>query len=40
MGVFVWSTKSHMNEITKGFPVQSHVLNDSDIVILDDVRIS
>ena len=38
MGVFVWSTNSHLNEITGGFPVQSLRLNDSDIIVLDDVR--
>ena len=40
MGVFVWSTNSHINEITGGFPVQSLRLNDSDIIDLDDVRTS
>ena len=40
MGVFVWSTNSHLNEITGGFPVQSLRLNDSDIIVLDDVRTS
>lgn len=40
MGVFVWSTNSFINEITGGFPVQSLALNDSDIIVLDDVRTS
>lgn len=40
MGVFVWSTNSHINEITGGFPVQSLGLNDSDIIVLDDVLAS
>ena len=40
MGVFVWSTNSHMNEITGGFPAHSLGLNDSDILVLDDVRTS
>ena len=40
MGVFVWPTNSHINEITGGFPVQSLGLNDSDIIVLGDVRTS
>ena len=40
MGVFVWSTNSHINEITGGFPVQSLALNDSDVIVLDDVGTS
>ena len=40
MGVFVWPTNSHINEITGGFPVQSLVLNDSEIIVLGDVRTS
>lgn len=40
MGVFVWSKNSDINEITGGFPVESLRLNDSDILILDDVRTS
>ena len=40
MGVFVWSTHSHINDITGGFPVHSLGLNESNIMILDDVRTS
>lgn len=40
MGVFVWPTNSVINEITGGFPVQSLGFNDSDVLFLDDVRIS
>lgn len=40
MGVFVWATNSHINEITGGFPVQSLNLNDTDVMILEVVRTS
>ena len=40
MGVFVWATNSHINEITGGFPVLSLDLNNSDVVSLDVVRAS
>ena len=40
MGVFVWATNSHINEITGGFPVHALSLNDSDVLILDEVRTS
>lgn len=37
MGVFVWATNSHINEITGGFPVESLDLPDSDVIALDAV---
>ena len=40
MGVFVWATNSHINEITGGFPVGALGLGDSDVLILDNVRTS
>ena len=40
MGVFVWPTNSHINEITGGFPVDSLALNDSNIMVLDDISTS
>lgn len=40
MGVFVWATNSHINEITGGFPVQSPSLNESDVQVLDGVQTS
>lgn len=38
MGVFVWATDSHINEITGGFPVLSLDLNDSVIMASNVVR--
>lgn len=38
MGVFVWATDSHINEITGGFPALTLALNDSEVMALDGMQ--
>ena len=40
MGVFVWSTKSSINELTGGYPVELLSLNSSEVMDLNGVQTS